>query len=172
MKNATSHNIFLVGPMGVGKTTIGRQLARELDKTFYDSDHEIEARTGADIPLIFDLEGEQGFRKREQDVIDELTELENIVLATGGGAVLSEANRNRLTQRGMVVYLQSDLDSLLERTHKDRNRPLLHSDEPPDTILRRLLQEREPFYLQVADFVIDTGQNSIRNVIKAIIDRL
>jgi shikimate kinase len=172
MKNATSHNIFLVGPMGVGKTTIGRQLARELDKNFYDSDHEIVARTGADIPLIFDLEGEQGFRKREQETIEDLTQLENIVLATGGGAVLSEANRSRLADRGMVIYLQSDLDSLLERTHKDRNRPLLHADEPPDTILRRLLEQREPLYLDVADFEIHTGHNSIRSVIKAIIDRL
>jgi shikimate kinase len=167
-----NNNIFLVGPMGVGKTTIGRQLARELDKNFYDSDHEIEARTGADIPLIFDLEGEQGFRKREQETIEELTNLENIVLATGGGAVLRQENRDRLTNRGMVIYLQSDLDSLLERTQKDRNRPLLHGDEPPDVILSRLLKEREPLYREVADFVIHTEHNSIRSVIKAIIDRL
>jgi shikimate kinase len=167
-----NNNIFLVGPMGVGKTTIGRQLARELDKNFYDSDHEIEARTGADIPLIFDLEGEQGFRKREQETIKELTSLENIVLATGGGAVLRQENRDRLTNRGMVIYLQSDLDSLLERTQKDRNRPLLHGDEPPDVILSRLLKEREPLYREVADFVIQTEHNSIRSVIKAIIDRL
>ena len=166
------NNIFLIGPMGVGKTTIGRQLARELDKNFYDSDHEIEARTGADIPLIFDLEGEQGFRKREQETIEELTNLENIVLATGGGAVLRQENRDRLTNRGMVIYLQSDLDSLLERTQKDRNRPLLHGDEPPDVILSRLLKEREPLYREVADFVIQTEHNSIRSVIKAIIDRL
>ncbi len=167
-----NNNIFLVGPMGVGKTTIGRQLAREMDKNFYDSDHEIEARTGADIPLIFDLEGEQGFRRREQEAIEELTDMENIVLATGGGAVLSEANRKRLTDRGTVIYLQSDLDSLLERTHKDRNRPLLHGDEPPNAILRRLLEEREPLYREIAEFVIHTGHNSIRSVIKAIIDRL
>jgi shikimate kinase len=166
------NNIFLIGPMGVGKTTIGRQLARELDKDFYDSDHEIEARTGADIPLIFDLEGERGFRNREQEAIEELTQLENIVLATGGGAILSEVNRSKLADRGIVIYLQSDLDSLLERTHKDRNRPLLHGNEPPDAILRRLLREREPLYLEVADFVIHTGHNSIRSVIKAIIDRL
>jgi shikimate kinase len=167
-----NNNIYLVGPMGVGKTTIGRLLARELDKSFFDSDHEIEARTGADIPLIFDLEGEHGFRKREQEAIEELTQLDNIVLATGGGAVLSEANRDCLTQRGMVIYLQSDLDSLLERTQKDRNRPLLHADEPPDAILSRLLEEREPLYQEVADFVIHTGHNSIRSVIKAIIDHL
>jgi len=166
------NNIFLVGPMGVGKTTIGRQLARELGKKFYDSDHEIEARTGADIPLIFDLEGEQGFRKREQETIEDLTKQDDIVLATGGGAVLSEPNRNSLMDRGMVVYLQSDLDSLLERTHKDRNRPLLHGSEPADAILRRLLHEREPLYRAVADFEIHTGHNSIRSVIKAIIDRL
>lgn len=165
-------NIFLVGPMGAGKTTIGRQLARELDRDFFDSDRVIEERTGASIPLIFDLEGEEGFRRREQDMIDELTAMDNIVLATGGGAVLREANRRHLKERGTVFYLSSDLDSLLERTRKDRNRPLLNADEPPEHVLQRLLGERDPLYRETADHVIDTTRNSIRHVIKAIIGHL
>ena len=164
-----NNNIFLIGPMGAGKTTIGRQLARELKMPFYDSDREIEQHTGADIPLIFDLEGEDGFRKREHSVIDELTRKENIVLATGGGAVLSEQNRLYLAERGTTFYLYSDLDSLLQRTRKDKNRPLLHGDESPEIILKRLLDERVPLYRQTADHIIDTGKSSIRGVIKAII---
>ncbi len=165
---AHSRNIFLIGPMGAGKTTIGRQLARELDMNFYDSDRVIEEHTGANIPLIFDLEGEEGFRKREQTTIDELTNMDSIVLATGGGAVLSKPNREHLKLRGTVFYLYSDLDSLLERTRKDKNRPLLHSEEGPEAILKRLLDERDPLYRQTADHVIDTGKSSIRGVIKAI----
>ena len=164
-----SNNIFLIGPMGAGKTTIGRQLARELKIPFYDSDRVIEEHTGADIPLIFDLEGEEGFRKREQAAIDELTGMDNIVLATGGGAVLREENRSHLAERGTVFYLYTDLDSLLERTRKDKNRPLLHGDEPPELVLKRLMDERDPLYRQTADHVIDTGNSSIRAVIKAII---
>lgn len=167
-----NNNIFLIGPMGAGKTTIGRQLARELKRPFYDSDRVIEEHTGANIPLIFDLEGEEGFRKREQAVIDELTGRHNIVLATGGGAVLREENRRHLKERGTTFYLYSDLDALLERTRKDKNRPLLHADETPEVILKRLMAEREPLYRQTADHIIDTGNNSIRNVIKAIIDCL
>jgi shikimate kinase len=117
MKKAT--NIFLIGPMGAGKTTIGRQLARELKMPFYDSDRVIEEHTGANIPLIFDLEGEEGFRKREQAALDELTSMNNIVLATGGGAVLREQNRRHLIERGTTFYLYTDLQSLLERTRKD-----------------------------------------------------
>ncbi len=165
---AQSRNIFLIGPMGAGKTTIGRQLARELGMSFYDSDRVIEEHTGANIPLIFDLEGEEGFRKRERAIIDELTAMDSIVLATGGGAVLSEINREHLKQRGTVIYLYSDLDALLHRTRKDKNRPLLHGEESPEVILKRLLDERDPLYRQTADYVIDTGNNSIRGVIKAI----
>lgn len=165
-------NIFLIGPMGAGKTTIGKQLARELKKEFYDSDRVIEQHTGANIPLIFDLEGEEGFRKREQAVIDELTAKDNIVLATGGGAVLSEHNRKHLSERGTCIYLHSDLESLLERTRKDRNRPLLHGEESPEVVLKRLMEQREPLYRETADHIIDTGSNSIRGVIKAIIGRL
>ena len=158
--------------MGAGKTTIGRQLARELKMPFYDSDRFIEEHTGANIPLIFDLEGEEGFRTREQAAIDELTAMENIVLATGGGAVLREENRKHLIARGTTFYLYTDMASLLERTRKDRNRPLLHTEESPEIILNRLMQERDPLYRQTADHIIDTGNNSIRNVIKAIIDSL
>ena len=165
-------NIFLVGPMGAGKTTIGRQLARELKMPFFDSDRFIEEHTGANIPLIFDLEGEEGFRTREQAAIDELTAMENIVLATGGGAVLREENRKHLIERGTTFYLYTDMASLLERTRKDKNRPLLHAEESPEIILNRLMQERDPLYRQTADHIIDTGNNSIRNVIKAIIDSL
>ena len=162
-------NIFLIGPMGAGKTTIGRQLARELNIPFYDSDRVIEEHTGANIPLIFDLEGEEGFRKREQAAIDELTQMKNIVLATGGGAVLKKENRKHLTERGTTFYLFTDLDSLLERTRKDKNRPLLHSEESPEIILKRLMDERDPLYRKTANHIIDTGNNSIRRVIKAII---
>ncbi len=162
-------NIFLIGPMGAGKTTIGRQLARELKMPFYDSDRVIEQHTGASIPLIFDVEGEDGFRKREQAAIDELTSKQNIVLATGGGAVLREQNRKYLAERGTTFYLFTDLESLLERTHKDKNRPLLHAEESPETILGKLMQQRDPLYRQTADHIIDTGNSSIRGVIKAII---
>ena len=141
--------------MRAGKTTIGRQLARELKIPFYDSDRVIEEHTGANIPLIFDLEGEEGFRKREQAAIDELTGKHGIVLATGGGAVLNEENRRRLRERGTTFYLYSDLDALLERTRKDKNRPLLHADESPEIILKRLMDERDPLYRQTADHIID-----------------
>ena len=166
------NNIFLIGPMGAGKTTIGRLLARDLNRPFYDSDRFIEEHTGADIPLIFDLEGEEGFRKREQAAIDELTSMHNIVLATGGGAVLRQENRKHLSERGTAFYLYTDLKFLLERTRKDKNRPLLQSDEDPEAILKRLMDQRDPLYRQTADFIIDTGKSSIRGVIKAIIDRL
>ena len=169
---STPGNIFLIGPMGAGKTTIGRQLSKELKKPFYDSDRVIEEQTGADIPLIFDLEGEEGFRKREQAVIDELTSMDNIVLATGGGAVLRKENRQHLIERGTTFYLFSSLENLLERTRKDKNRPLLHGEEPPEVILKRLMEERDPLYRQTADFVIDTGNTSIRGVIKAIMGHL
>lgn len=158
--------------MGAGKTTIGRQLARRLQMDFYDSDRIIEELTGADIPLIFEKEGEAGFRKRELTIIDELTSKKNIVLATGGGAVLNKTNRENLVNRGTVIYLNSSLKSLLLRTHKDKNRPLLHGEESPEAILSRLLEQRDPLYREIADHVIDTSSNSIRNVIQAIISCL
>ena len=170
MHNQT--NIFLIGLMGTGKTTVGRQLARKLKMDFYDSDRVIEERTGVDIPLIFEKEGEAGFRKREIDIIDELTQKQGIILATGGGAILHAENRNHLINRGTVFYLKSNLKTLIERTSKDKNRPLLQTDEPVDTILKRLLDERGPLYEETADHIIETANNSIHNVIQAIIKSL
>ncbi|PCI09024.1 MAG: shikimate kinase AroK [Gammaproteobacteria bacterium] len=162
-------NIFLIGLMGTGKTTVGRHLARKLKMEFIDSDREIEERTGVDIPLIFEKEGESGFRKREATIIDELTQKKNIILATGGGAILSSENRNHLINRGTVFYLKSNLETLVARTSKNKNRPLLHADEPVEVTLQRLLTQREPLYEEVADFTIASANNSIHNVIHAII---
>ena len=164
-------NIFLVGPMGAGKTSIGRQLAEALGMDFFDSDHEIEARSGATIPWIFDVEGEEGFRKREQTMIDELSQRQNIVLATGGGAVLSEATRKHLKTRGTVIYLSASIDLLLERTQRDRNRPLLQT-ENPRARLEELMQIREPLYREVADIVLETDDSSIRHTVNRIIKQL
>ncbi|HID48509.1 MAG TPA: shikimate kinase AroK [Chromatiales bacterium] len=169
MKNQT--NIFLVGPMGAGKTTIGRLLAEALGKEFLDSDHEIEARTGASIPWIFDVEGEEGFRKREAAVIDDLTQRHNVVLATGGGAVLDETNRRHLRNRGTVIYLAADVDHLLRRTRHDRNRPLLQTDDPRSR-LEALLRIRDPLYREVADIVLQTDQSSVRHAVERIIRAL
>jgi len=152
-------SIFLVGPMGVGKTTIGRQLAKLLNYEFIDSDHEIEARTGASIAWIFDVEGEAGFRSREQAMIGELTQRPGIVLATGGGAVIQPENRLALKQRGVSVYLKADVDELLKRTSHDKNRPLLQTDNPREK-LAELLEAREPWYLEVADLVFDTQRKN------------
>jgi len=158
--------------MGTGKTTIGRQLARKLTMDFYDSDRVIENRTGADIPLIFEKEGENGFRQREQLIIDELTRQHDVVVATGGGAVLAPINRQYLKNRGTVIYLKSSLETLVERTSRDRNRPLLHAKEPAAVILERLLRQRDPLYQETADIIIKTANNSIHSVIHAIIKRL
>ena len=144
-------NIYFVGLMAVGKSTIGRLLARSLGREFLDSDHVIEERAGAPVAWIFDVEGEQGFRDREQAVIDELTRLEGIVLATGGGAVLRPANRNMLAARGCVVHLESSLDQLVERTCRDRKRPMLQVGDRRKT-LSRLLEDRSPLYTEIADY--------------------
>lgn len=157
----SGQSIFLVGPMGVGKTTIGRQLAKLLKYEFVDSDREIEARTGATIPWIFDVEGEEGFRLREQDMIDELTRREAIVLGTGGGAVIKAENRQYLKGRGIVVYLRADLDELVKRTARDKNRPLLQTDDPRAK-LKSLIQQREPWYTEVADIVFDTQHKNAK----------
>jgi len=164
-------NIFLVGPMGAGKTSIGRQLAEALGMEFLDSDHEIEARSGATIPWIFDVEGEEGFRKREQAMIDELSQRKNVVLATGGGAVVSEVTRDCLKARGTVIYLSASIDLLLERTQRDRNRPLLQT-ENPRAKLEELMQVREPLYREVADIVLETDDSSIRHTVNRIIKQL
>ena len=164
-------NIFLIGPMGSGKTTIGRQLAKALGKTFVDSDHEIEARTGADIPWIFDIEGEAGFRQREQAVIDELTRRQGIVLATGGGAVLSAENRRHLAERGIVIYLRTSIEQQLHRTAKDRSRPLLQNGDPRAK-LEELLARRDPLYREIANIIVDTDNRSIRSTVHTILKRL
>jgi shikimate kinase len=161
-------NIFLIGLMGSGKTTIGKQIAERLKKTFYDSDHEIEKRTGVSIPVIFDIEGEEGFRNRETRMLDELTQKENVVVATGGGAILREANRAYLRDRGTVIYLRADIDELLKRTRRDRNRPLLNNGARCAT-LEKLLQQREPLYQQEADVEVDTGSLLATQVAKNII---
>ena len=164
-------SLFLIGPMGAGKTTIGLQLAKSLKREFYDSDKVIEARTGATIPLIFELEGEEGFRKREIAAINDLTQLPNIVLATGGGAVLREENRQALTSRGTVIYLKASLDQLVKRTSKDRNRPLLQT-ENPRARLAQILAEREPLYESTAHIVVETGNQTVRGIVHTILERM
>lgn len=161
-------SVFLVGPMGAGKTTVGRQLAAALGYAFVDSDHEIEARTGADIPWIFQVEGEEGFRRREAQVIEDLSARKGIVLATGGGAVLSAENRAVLHQRGFVVYLSADIDQLLARTGRDRNRPLLRTANPR-AVFERLLAERGPLYREVAHLEVNTNAGNVREAVAAIV---
>lgn len=161
----------MVGLMGAGKTTIGRLLAKHLRKTFIDSDHELESRTGASVPLIFELEGEDGFRDREETLLDELTQHSNIVLATGGGAVLRENNRLRLRQRGLVVYLKADVNELLQRTRYDKNRPLLHTPDPKAK-LEKLSLERDPLYREVADVIFDSSHQSLPSLIRALEQQL
>ncbi len=163
-----SGSFFLVGPMGAGKSTIGRQLARALNLVFVDSDREIENRTGVDIPLIFELEGESGFRKREQEMIEELTAKPDIVLATGGGAVLNPINRQNLASRGRVIYLHTSVEQQLQRTAHDRNRPLLQT-ENPELKLRQLMEIRDPLYREIADCIIETDGCRVRDVVQKIV---
>ncbi len=173
VKIAVMHtpSLFLVGPMGAGKSTVGRLLAERLGYVFHDSDHEIEARTGATIPMIFDIEGEAGFRRREAQVIDELTQLPDIVLATGGGAVLKSDNRKHLRSRGFVIYLRSDVDNLFNRVRHDRSRPLLQNENPKET-LAAILKEREPLYQEVADLVVKTEDVPVAQVVRKILNQL
>jgi shikimate kinase len=168
---AEKRNIFLVGPMGAGKSTIGRHLADELHLDFFDSDQEIERRTGADIAWIFDLEGEDGFRAREENVIDDLTDKQGIVLATGGGSIVTKAVRNRLSARGIVVYLQTTIDKQVARTQRDKRRPLLQNEDP-EKVLRDLADSRNPLYEEVADYVVDTDDQSARAVANQIISKI
>lgn len=163
-----SENIYLIGLMGAGKTTIGRQLAKALQWPFYDSDKAIEESTGVDIPTIFEFEGENGFRLREQKMLQQLTALSGIVLATGGGAILSEHNRVLLKNHGFVVYLQCSVERILERTRKDTQRPLLRTDNPRARI-EELLRQREELYIATADYRIDTGQFQSKLVVKNIL---
>ncbi len=157
--------------MGAGKTTVGRALAKKLGKQFIDSDHEIEARTGASIPLIFEIEGEEGFRQREAEVIRDLSALDGIVLATGGGAILKPENRHYLTSRGVVIYLRASVASILQRTSHDKNRPLLQTPDPRKRI-EELALAREPLYCEVADFIIETGRPNVQLLVQTILTQL
>lgn len=168
MRELMDENLFLVGPMGAGKTTVGRHLADLLLCDFVDSDCEIEQRTGANIPWIFEKEGEDGFRQREEQVIADLTLRRGLVLATGGGVVMREANRRCLHERGTVIYLYTPVAMQLARTARDRNRPLLNTDDPEGR-LRALLEVRDPFYRQIAHHVVPTFEGSARELAQKII---
>ncbi len=163
--------VFLVGPMGTGKTTIGNKLAKALNFEFIDADEALEKRTGASITLIFDVEGEQGFREREEKILDDLTQREQVVLATGGGAVLRETNRAALSERGFVVYLRSPIETLIERTRFDTSRPLLKTEDPAAT-LREIMENREPLYEAVADVIVDAETLNIKQIVQRIADEL
>ena len=165
-------NVFLVGPMGAGKTTIGKQLAQLLHLKFIDSDQEIESRTGAAIDWIFDIEGEEGFRKREQEVIAELTQKQGIVLATGGGAIMLPENRTFLAGRGIVVYLETSIEQQVERTRRDKRRPLLQGSDDPEKTLLDLNQQRDAMYREIADIVVATNENSIKSVANKIVAQI
>lgn len=167
----TIPNIFLVGPMGAGKSAVGRHLARMLKREFHDSDAEIEARTGVDISFIFEKEGEAGFRRRERDVIATLTALDAIVLATGGGVVLDPANRDALASRGLVVYLDASVAQQLERTRLSSNRPLLETPDPAER-LAALMRERGPLYREIATLTVVTDGRMVREVAQEIRRRL
>ncbi|AOF53407.1 shikimate kinase I [Rodentibacter caecimuris] len=167
---AEKRNIFLVGPMGAGKSTIGRQLAQQLNMDFLDSDAVIEERSGADIGWIFDLEGEEGFRKREERIINELTQMQGIVLSTGGGTVLSKDNRNYLSARGIVIYLETTVDKQFQRTQRDKKRPLLQDVEDPRQVLEDLAKIRNPLYEEVADITLPTDDQNAKVMVNQIID--
>lgn len=164
-------SIFLIGPMGAGKSTLGRYLGQQLGRPFHDSDKVIVDRTGADIPWIFDMEGEAGFRRREEDIIDELTQLPGIVLATGGGAVLSAANRQALHERGRVFYLHTPVSVQLARTRHDRNRPLLQRPDP-ERVLAELMAMRDPLYREAAHHIVETASGNLRRVADQILHLL
>lgn len=164
-------SIFLVGPMGAGKTTVGRLLANRLARQFIDSDHYIEQQTGADIPWIFAKEGESGFREREKKAIAELTEQPQIILATGGGVVTQESNCQLLNQRGLVIYLNATVDVQLARTMRDKSRPLLQQDNPKD-VLSRLYAVRHPIYQSVAHIEVSTGHTYPKNMVNEIIEMI
>lgn len=164
-------NLFLIGPMGAGKSTIGRLLAAELHREFLDSDHQIEGRCGANIPWIFDVEGEQGFRDRETAMIDEISQRSEVVMATGGGAVMREVNRQLLRERGTVIYLATTVDQQIRRTSRDRNRPLLQTANP-EQVLRDLFAIRDPLYRATADIIVRTDRRGPRSVVGDILRRV
>lgn len=166
-----SGNLILVGMMGSGKTTMGRALAKHLGKAFVDSDEEIQKRTGVTIPHIFDVEGEAGFRQRETAAIRDLVLRDDMVLATGGGAVLMEQNRALLQQNGIVVYLKASVHDLWQRTRHDRNRPLLQIADPHAKLME-LFRQRDPLYLQVADIVIQSGKQGAHTLMLHLVDEI
>ncbi len=169
---AAHENLFIVGMMGAGKSAVGRLLAARLGRDFVDADHEIQARTGVSIATIFEVEGEAGFRRREEQIIDELTRRDDgLVLATGGGAVISAATRARLRERGFTIYLKAKAHDLWLRTRHDRNRPLLACDNPRQRI-EQLLAEREPYYADVADLVVESGRSSMTKLVETLVERI
>jgi shikimate kinase len=166
-----SQSVFLIGPVGAGKSTIGRQLATELKLDFYDSDRVIESKCGVTIDWIFDIEGEEGFRQREKQAIEALVGEQSIVLATGGGAIILPENRTLLSSRGKVVYLQASVEQQLERTAKDKKRPLLQVKDKKAQ-LEKMMLEREPLYREIADLTIETSDTTVRNVVQRIVKLL
>jgi len=164
-------NLFLIGAMGAGKSTIGRRLAAALDKAFVDADQALEKRTGADIALIFELEGEAGFRKRESEMLARLVQREGIVLATGGGVVLAAENRAHLAERGFVIYLDAPIELLVARVGRDRKRPLMQTDDPEAT-MREIMRVRDPLYRESADLVVRSTHRSSRYVVREILQRI
>ena len=165
----TSKNIVLVGPMGSGKTTVGRRLAHELNQDFFDTDHEIIDKTGVSIDHIFDIEGEEGFRERESKILENLCQMSNIILATGGGIVILPKNRKILINAGLVVYLSSSVDQLLRRTAKSKTRPLLENSADRKKTLTELLEARDKYYREVASVIVDTTGKKLQEVINIII---
>ncbi|OQM34265.1 shikimate kinase AroK [bacterium endosymbiont of Pedicinus badii] len=169
-----NRNIFLIGPLGAGKSTIGRYLAQQLNMEFFDSDFEIEKRTGADIGWVFDVEGENGFRIREEKIIEELTKKNGIVLATGGGSIQSQKNRNCLSSNGTVVYLKTTIEKQLSRTKRDKKRPFIqqYKGESLYNALKKLAKERNPLYEQISDFIIPTDSQSAKVIVNQIISSI
>ena len=164
-------NIFIIGPMGSGKSTIGRKLAKALKRNFFDSDNEIEKRTGVSISWIFEMEGEAGFRARERKIISELTSLKNIILATGGGSILVKENRQALKSQGDVVYLTASHKQLLKRTAQNKMRPLLRTEDPQQQIIK-LLRQRDLLYRSITDVILQTGNRSIQHTVSNVIKQL
>ncbi len=164
-------NLFLIGPMGAGKSAVGRHLARLLHLEFLDSDEEIETRTGVDIPFIFEKEGEEGFRKREVKVIDELSQRDGVVLATGGGAIVDPESRSRLGARGFVVYLYTSVKQQLERTRSGRERPLLENDNR-EKVLQDMMDERDQLYREISDLIVETDGRRVQTVAREIQEAL
>ena len=165
----TSKNIVLVGPMGSGKTTVGRRLAHELNQDFFDTDHEIIDKTGVTIDHIFDIEGEEGFRERESKILENLCQMSNIILATGGGIVILPKNREILKNSGLVVYLCSSVDQLVRRTAKSKTRPLLENSTDRRKTIIEIVEARDVYYREVASFVVDTTGKKLHEVINIII---